>query len=261
MTHSLNLTKRLTDRAQESWKVFLDHGLHFIEQDIATSAKNWVQYLLQHRKQKFGTIELLLHRQGKDGCPIQDVEKCLPFAIRGFQDTNRSDLAKVLKLLIENGADVYAEDISGRSTSQLACCQLTWWSRASDHPPHLQDFVMNRDLALKEIWTDVLTECGYNAEEVISASSPIEGAAPVDARIEELIDTRLENPSSDSDDLAAATSYDPYEDMEELNSGIRESLDRNTYLSHHDTASQMGRHFTSHEERHILEGDAEVWGN
>lgn len=80
------------------------------------------------------------------------------------------DVEQALHLLLNYGANPYANDIHGVTPSDMTCCQifnhtLTWhWMSARKRDG------LHASLKLLGIWVSALTEVSYDAEEVIVAS-------------------------------------------------------------------------------------------
>ena len=97
----------------------------------------------------------------------------LHLAIGSSYNVTLGEVKRVLILLISNGADIFAKDDCGRSVSDLACDRRTLYREE----PKFDKRYYNDDLQLKDAWMDALTECGFNAEEVISKSLTIDSDA------------------------------------------------------------------------------------
>ncbi len=183
------------------------------------------------------------------------------------------ELTEALVLLIENGADVFSRDASGLSASEIACCQETKWFETS---------ILGRsncDLTLKEIWTEALTTSGYNAEEVIAASRPIEELTESDnysiSDEHEEFDTAA---SHDSDENANETASDNehrsipdqrgeweavaapnFEENANESACVGCEKQGSECESHQCSKWRINESFADQYEQQVLEGDAEVW--
>ena len=176
-------------------------------------------------------------------------------------------------LLVKGGADVYGRDNSGRTVSQIACCRKTEWYEVSWVIIGYSRLTVNRDLRLKEIWTEVLSVCGYDPEEVVSAS----------VRVEELSDSDTDS-SSDQDEETSTAASDCSEGNDDNTSDQEGESDmaasqwyegdlaNSTCLICGDRrlecrcrddviARQPDAVPQHHYEGFLLEGDAEVWSS
>lgn len=176
---------------KESIKMLLDYGFHYVQTDSTTEAELWLKEHLYLQKWTVGTISLLLRRQGKNGLPIQKLEGCLHSAILGSGCSDLDGRREALIVLIRAGTDVDAKDHLGRSVSYIACCKETKWM---DHAWSQRD---NHDLRLREIWTEALSACGFDAEEVISTSMCLEELS--DSDNDSMSDQHEESDSAESD--------------------------------------------------------------
>ena len=211
-------------------------------------AKDWLSLtLLAGSNWHPETIALFLCRQGKGGLPIQNLDGCLHNAIHGTIIGSQYELKKTLTLLVKGGADVYARDDLGRTVSEIACCTETRWYNGSWLDFQTSRRTVNFDLRLKKIWMDALSVCGYDPEEVISASK----------RVEELC-------NSDTD-----RSFVEYEKTSTVASGYSERDNDSTLdqVGESDVAAddvmaqQPDAVLLHHYESLLLEGDAEVWSS
>ena len=153
---------------KETIRLILDHGFHFIELDGDLTPDTWLQEILRWKNWHLESIALLLRRQGKGGLPIQHLNGCLHLAILGSPYADLDEMKAALILLIRGGADVYARDHCEHSVSDIACSKETNFRHA---PKQNRS---NHDLTLREVWTEALSACGYDAEEVISTCTRIE---------------------------------------------------------------------------------------
>lgn len=109
------------------------------------------------------SIWLLIRRGAEPGLYVQPWGGCLPLAIRGSEMESPEGLRDALILLINNGTDVYAKDSHGHSVTDIVYnARTTWWYDDTWH--------LNSDMRLRDIWTEALTTCGYDAEEVVYRS-------------------------------------------------------------------------------------------
>ena len=126
----------------------------------------------------------------------QDLNGCLHIALRGSEREQSEGLTKVLILLIEFGADIYARNIQGKSYSERGCDKRTTWLEGSkDGYFRFPGTSFNYLLRLKEIWAEALSTCGYNAEEVIASS----------LRLEELSDREIDSIQDQDEDNNSTT--------------------------------------------------------
>lgn len=228
--------------------MLLDHGLHLVDLNGKVPAKQWLSFMLHNGNHWYpGTIALFLCRQGKGGLPIQDLHGCLHKAIHGTPLGRQHELTEALILLVKWGADVYARDNSGRTVSEIACRKKTKWYNRSWLDIRYCRRTVNRDLRLKEIWMEVLSECGYDPEEVISAS----------VRVEELSDNYTDT-LSDLDEETNSSTFNYSEGDNDTTSDEEEESD----VSAEDVIDRQPDAVTPHHyESLLLEGDAEVWSN
>ncbi|KAL8823587.1 MAG: hypothetical protein Q9191_005720 [Dirinaria sp. TL-2023a] len=182
---ALNLRKAyLSDRdvkgrclLNDSLHLLFNHGREFVINDRDIEPSRFLDYHLDFKEWTTESVALILHMYP------QDLDDCLHLALGGSRWESSEGLAKVLVLLIESGADVYARNSAGYSISDLACNVHTeWWGFPCDATKrfYLVGNRRNFHLQLREIWADALSACGYNAEEVISSSM----------RLKELSDTK-----------------------------------------------------------------------
>lgn len=188
--------KSLLIEMKESIKMLLDHGLHYVQTASTVKAQLWLKTHLESYIWVVGSIALLLRRQGKNGLPIQQLEGCLHRVILGSYESDEDGLREALIILIRAGADVYAKDRFGRSVSYMACCTGPEWRLISMNSPagwRLQD----NDLRLRDIWTEALSACGFDAEEVMSTSMCLEELS--DSDNDSMSDQHVESDSAESD--------------------------------------------------------------
>lgn len=220
-------------------------------------AKQWLLEILRSRVWHPETIALFLRRQGKGGLPTQNLNSCLHEAIQGSPIGRQRELTEALILLIEAGADVYARDNFGRTVSEIACCKKTKWYNGSWIDIKRVKRRLNRDLRLKEIWMDVLSECGYDPEKVISAS----------VQVEEPFDSDNDSSFYSYKDIyAAASGYSegdsdnaPNQDIDNDNTSDQEW--ESDVAADDVIARQPDAVLPHHYENLLLEGDAEVWSS
>ena len=234
--------------------MLLDYGLHFIEIDggktdeLWHTAKFWLYILLKSRKWQLESVALLLSRQGKGGLPVPNLHGCLDSAIHGSHFEDADGLTEALILLIREGADIYAKDDSGRSVSDIACCTETEW-RYRLKIERTWTARRNDDLQLKEIWTEALSACGYNAEEVIWTSM----------RVEELSDSDSDSVSDQYDESDPAGSDGFEKDTVNPTCLICEKCGPECHCKDDDTFRQTDPTLHNQYEKSLLEGDAQVW--
>lgn len=146
-------------KVQETLQILLDHGSEFINTDYKRPFHEFLLNLLNSRKWTVESIRLLIRRGADPGLSVQPWDGCLPLAIYGSDMESPEGVRDALILLITNGADVYAGNGFGPSATEVANDPGTmWW--------HDSWFHLNSDLRLKDIWTEALAACGYDAEEV-----------------------------------------------------------------------------------------------
>lgn len=204
-------------------------------------AEQWLSFILNDYAWYPETIALFLRRQGKAGLPIQNLYGCLHKAIYGTCFAHQHELRGALVLLVSRGADVYARDDLGRTVSEIACCKKTKYYVTYGKR------TVNRDLCLKEIWMYALSVCGYDPEEVISAS----------VRVEELSDSDTDS-SSDQWEVASTAASDCSQEDTDSTSDEEGESD----VSAEDVIARQPDAVTPHHyESFLLEGDAEVWNS
>ena len=160
--------------------MFLDHGLHSVDLNGDFPAKQWLSKMLRNCVWHPETIALFLRRQGNGGLPIQNLHGCLQDAIRGTPIGYQHELTEALILLVKGGADLYARDDFGLTVSEIVCSRKSIWYNGSWIDFRSSKRTVNHDLRLKEIWIEVLNVCGYDPEEVISASVGVEALSDCD---------------------------------------------------------------------------------
>ena len=238
---------------KESLQMLLDYSLLFVQAESTMEADLWLKRLLAECWWTVGMIALLLRRQGTGGLPIQDLNECLHKAIHGSYQADQDGIREALILLIRAGADVYAVDSSGCSVSHIACCADTKW-RDYDNSPPGRAFISNNDLLLRKIWTEALSACGHDAEEVIWTTTHLEGWSDGD-----------DDSISDHQEKSDLEESDPEESVS-AESDCSEDVESNPTSSMCGTCQpdghcQQNSEFTfSHQyERSLLEGDALIW--
>ena len=209
-------------------------------------AKRWLFAILRRSNWHPETISLFLCRQGKGGLPIQNLHGCLHEAIHGTAIECQQEIIETLILLVEAGADLYGRDEFGRTVSEIACRKTTLWYEGSP------DFYsgksrVNHDLRLKQIWMDVLSVCGYDPEEVVSAS----------VRVEELSDSETDNSSNLDEEISSSASGFSKGD----NDSTSDEEEKSDVAADDVVARQPDAIFPHHYESLLLEGDAEVWSS
>ena len=231
---------------KETIRLVQYHDLDFVELDDDWTPDTWLQGMLRHRKWHLESIDHLLRRPGKGGLLIQHLDGCLHSAILGSPYADRDETKAALILLIREGADVYARDCQGRSVSDIACTKRTRISYT------LHQYGYNHDLLLRKIWMEALSECGYDAEEVISTTT----------RVEELCDDDGEINSAQHEeyDLADSDGSEEYKDdptyLMDEGWGAESRHGDNDVVVSTDPLHPLGQY-----ERFLLEGDMEVWGS
>lgn len=234
------------NKVKETIRLILDHGFHFVELDGGFTPDTWLQGKLRWGGWHLKSIALLLRRQGKGGLPIQHLNGCLHSAILGSQYVDLDEMKAALILLIRGGADVYARDYRGHSVSDIACSKETRYQHAPAHIGY------NHDLLLREIWTEALSACGYDAEEVISAGM----------RMEELPDDDDESTSAQHEEYNCTGCDDSEEEYtnsppcpmdEGWGAESRYQIDDDGVVS----ADLLHNQY----ERSLLEGDTNVWAS
>ena len=257
---------QLLTEDKRAWKIFLDHGLHLVDLNGDVPAKQWLYEILRSIFWHPETIALFLCRQGKGGLPIQNLDGCLHGVLQGTFRGCQRELTEALILLVKAGADVYARDNSGRTVSEIACCKRTKWYYSSWRDSKCYKRRVNHDLRLKEIWMEVLSVCGYDPEEVISAS----------VRLGELSDSNIESSSDlDEDTSSVASDYSEGDDDSMSNRDSEsdmsaDDVDNDRTLDQEWESDepaddvitrQPDTIFPHHYESLLLEGDADIWSS
>ena len=125
-------------------------------------------FLINHLESSMWTansVRLILTRQGKAGFPAQNLNSSLVTALRGTWLAGENDMKEVLVLLLEAGADIH-EIFDGMSVSDFACDRRTGYTMFSPSLGNDTQYLCNRDMRLKEIWSDALKAYGYSAGEL-----------------------------------------------------------------------------------------------
>ena len=227
----------------------LDYGLHFVERGGSIEAEFFLSRLLSYQHWQLEGLALLLHRQGKGGLPTQDLNDCLHMAILGSYSAYPDELREALILLIREGADVLARDHCGLSVSDIACNPEVKWSDGSMLDRNWYRLRGNHNLRLREIWTEALIECGYDAKEVISTSMRMEELSGSDN--ESTSDQHEESDPAESD-RSEGDIDNPICLMSETCGPECQRLDDDMFWQTHATLPNQY-------ERSLLEGDAYVW--
>ena len=193
-------------------RLLLDHGLDLIDlEDTLYPPKLWLEQHLISGRWSLESVTLLLNRQGKGGLPLQDLDNCLPLAIKGSDYACEHKLVNCLILLIEYGADVHATDDSGRSASTIAYSTRTRVKESRTHPSQMKRGMnlggKTLNLSLKKLWIQALSATGYNAEEVIRA----------DSRVYEVSDSESDGTEDQSTESDATESYQSDDDVSACN--------------------------------------------
>ena len=238
----------IAKEVKETIRLVLDHGFHFVEPDGDSPPDTWLQEILGRGRWHLESIALLLRRQGKGGLPIQHLNGCLQYAVFGSDYADLDEMKAALILLIRGGADVYARDRHGRSVSDIACNELTRFMDAAN--PYR--WCHNHYLPLRRTWTEALSACGYDAEEVISSSTRMEGLYDND---NESTLSGLEECESAGPDGSEGETDSPPCLMDEGWEAESRYQDDEVVVS----ADLLHPHIQY--ERSLLEGDTEVWGS
>ena len=148
---------------KETVRTLLDHGSEFINTDCEMPFRSFLAYLLRSKRWTLESVRLLIRKGAEPGAYVQPWGGCLPLAIYGSRMETVEGLRDALILLIENGADVYARDSDGRSPTDIANDANTYW-RYDD------EWHVNSELRLSDIWTEALAACGYDPKKVFCRS-------------------------------------------------------------------------------------------
>ena len=201
---------------KETLQILLDHGIEFINTDCEIPFSSFLTYLLRFDQWTVESIRLLIRRGAEPGLYVQPWGGCLPLAIYGSYMECLEGLRDALILLIKNGADVYAKDRFGRSATDIAYNASTEWLHCGHGHP-------NSDLRLRDIWTEALAACGYDAEEVICRSLQVAEVTDSDGDMDEdedeydISEDEDEDNNSDADVDEDEDEYDNSEDDDEDN--------------------------------------------
>ena len=196
---------------KETLRTLLDHGSEFINTNSEIPFHSFLLNLLESKGWAVESIRLLIRRGADPGHYVLPWGGCLPLAIYGSDMESPEGLRDALILLIINGADVYARNGDGRSATDIANDARTEWRY--DRWWHI-----NSDLRLKDIWSEALTACGYDPEEVFDKSLQA-----------------VELSDSDDDMDGDEEDYDSEdEDEDEDESDISEAEDQDNIITHQD---------------------------
>ena len=199
---------------KETVRTLLDHGSDFINTDCEMPLSSFLPYLLRSKRWTLESVRLLIRRGADPGIYVPPWGCCLPLAIYGSSMESLEGLRDTLILLIMNGADVHARDSNRRSVTEIANYVDT--RLYYDDGPHV-----NSDLRLKDIWTEALAACGYDAEEVNYRSLHAVEVSESDG-----------DRSDDEDDYDSED-----EDEDEDDYGISEAEDEDNVITHRDDVS------------------------
>ena len=223
---------------KETLQTLLDHGSEFINTDCEIPFHSFLPHILHRKRWTLESIRLLIRRGADPGQYVPRWGGCLPLAIYGSELESPKVLRDALILLIMNGADVYARNSDGRLATEIANDLEEEWSH--DGNSHL-----NSDLRLKDIWTEALAACGYDAEEVINRSLQA-----------------VEVSDSDDDMDGDEDDYDiEDEDEDEDQYQISEAEDEDNVITHQndEPREQAGSAVQGHFDWSLLEDDTNVW--
>ena len=180
------------------------------------------------------SLRLLIRRGADPGIYVPLWGGCLSLAIYGSMVESSEGLRDAMILLIENGADVYARDSDGRSATDIANNSETKW--LYDYKEHV-----NRDLRLKDIWTEALAACGYDPDEVINRS------------------LQAVEVSDSDDDMNENEDDSDGEDEDEYDIGEAEDEENVITNQNDDSPKQTASAAQSHFDWSLLEGDTNIW--
>ena len=228
---------------KESLQLLFDHGGPlFVTSDMVGSGSLLKKHLFEgHFTLK--TVALLLRRSGTQEIPVQNLVGCLYLAIRETHLAEPDELKGILNALLQAGADPY-ERAEYETVSEVTCDPHVMLCDSRMARRH------NHDLVLRDIWSQALTACGYDAEEVISNS----------LRLRELSDASDGDISDVEDDISADESYRFMNELDDASDPDDEAS--KTSNRHEEDQYSPQTHTvweTSHYERSVLEGGAEVW--
>ena len=179
---------------------------------------------------------------------------------------SQHELTETLIFLVEAGADVYARDDLGRTVSQLACCRRTKWYNSPCVDNQYPTRRGNHDLRLKEIWIEVLSACGYDPEEVISASVRAEELSDgdSDSSLNLYEETSIAASDCSEGDDESMSDEEGESDMaaDDVDNDSMPNQDGESNVSAEDVIARQSDAVTPHHyENLLLEGDAEVWSS
>ncbi|KAK0509564.1 hypothetical protein JMJ35_007958 [Cladonia borealis] len=263
----------------ETLQILLDHGSEFINTNSERPFASFLPDLLCYQKWTVESIRLLIRRGA-------DPRDCLPLAITGSYMESPEGLRDALILLIINGADVYAKDVSGRSATEIACNIKTQWVYGIRKEAHniTSQTGLNVDLTLRDIWTEALAACGYVPEEVIYRSLQVAEVSDSDGDMDEdevdydISEGEDEDNASDADVEEDGDDYDISEDEDEdndsthqdgqgpelsldnpKNSVIRETCSLGKESADDESREQTGSDAHGHFDWSIWEEDTNAW--
>ena len=209
---------------KETLRTLLDHGSEFINTNSEIPFHSFLLRLLRSKKWTLESIRLLIRRGVDPGQYVPPWGGCLPLAIYGSRMEGLEELRDALILLIMNGADVYARNSYGRSATDIAndaftkCWYDDWWD-------------VNDDLKLKDIWTEALTACGYDPEEVFYRNIQAVELSDSDG------DMDGDEDDYDSEDEDEDSNSDANTDEDEDEYDISEAEDEDNVITHRDYES------------------------
>ena len=249
-----------------SLQLLLDYSLPFVQADSTIKAEFWLWRILEGDNWTVEMIALLLRRQGKGGLPIQELDGCLHKAILGSYYADQDGIREVLILLIRAGADVYARDDSRRSVSYIACRAETKWIDNSTSYGKSRYEELSNDLRLRKIWTEALSACGHDAEEVISTTMHLKGWFDGDYDSipdpQERSDLEKSDPEeSDPEDFYPEESDSTESDCsaDVVSNPTRSMCKPDGHCEHNSLLCHDEFTFSHQYERSLLEGDALIW--
>lgn len=121
--------------------------------------------MLENRYWSPRTIRLLIEHGANVRQTNHWRDTALHLALGGTKHRGLEDIHEALLLLIQAGADVHAKNWYGCTPSHRAC-----HLNAKYHVKPSYSRQRSSDLALRKVWAAALSDCGYDAEEVILRS-------------------------------------------------------------------------------------------
>lgn len=193
---------------QDSLKPLFYHCREFIENTDLIARDRILFGMLQGSGWTAENVSLMLRLHDNSNKPTQNLDGCLHLALWGSY-FGKSLRVKALILLIEAGADVYAENQHGFTVSEYACMSRNQFNDApNDSWRHWSSFS-----GLRKGWIKALTACGYDAEEVISRSVRVDKISEVDSD--------YNDESGDNDDIDTPSNNDESDDDEDEAGGAQ----------------------------------------